>query len=423
MTLFSYIFILSFFTGFFAYQHKNDNLCSLIIFLKGLLTLHLASIINNTGLSLLVAAVGLYSGHVITSKRKQAIREVSIEYLFLGILLRFSPLMAGFSLLLFLFIYQVTKKRYLTRLTTSIILLIFLYLPKKPDSLIILGYLILLNSLLQFITDLEKKKDSHSWFLDRALYTRILITTTLIGICLLLFFNRYVYKGFGMQEDIIRHGPREFNCLTITFDDGPHPEYTPDILDILKEKEVKATFFLIGQNAEKYPEIVKRILNEGHSIGNHTYSHRSLIPLSQKNTEHEILKGESVIQEITGEKPTLFRPPRGIYSDYARELLKENRYTIVLWDVSSQDWRELRYNNIITNILKSVQNGSILLFHDSGDLFSSSGGDRINTVKALPLIIDQLHALGYELITIHEMLILKGLAEREEFITELIPDE
>ncbi len=124
-----------------------------------------------------------------------------------------------------------------------------------------------------------------------------------------------------MQDDIIRNGPREFKYITITFDDGPHPEYTPEILDILKEKEVEASFFLVGKNAEKYPGITKRILREGHSIGNHTYSHRSLIPLSQSNTDYEIFEAEKVLKEIIGEKPTLFRPPRSVYSDYARELL------------------------------------------------------------------------------------------------------
>lgn len=112
----------------------------------------------------------------------------------------------------------------------------------------------------------------------------------------------------------------------------------------------------------------------------------------------------------------MFRPTRGVYSEYSRELLEENRYTIVLWDVSSQDWEEIRYNNIVGNVLKKVKNGSILLFHDSGDILTSSGGNRSNTVKALSLIIDQLRAQDYSFITIDEMLILKGLTEQEEDI-------
>ncbi|MFW6036080.1 MAG: hypothetical protein ACOCRZ_07490 [Halothermotrichaceae bacterium] len=101
---------------------------------------------------------------------------------------------------------------------------------------------------------------------------------------------------------------------------------------------------------------------------------------------------------------------------------------MVLWDVSSQDWRELRYNNIVRNIINNVQNGSIILFHDSGDIFTSSGSNRANTVRVLPLVIDQLRARGYEFVTADEMLILKGLAEREEepeleSIKEIFDDE
>lgn len=416
LTSFSAIFLLSFIIGLINYKDKDldkGNLFSLVVLLKGFFAVYLASIINNTGLSLLIAALGVSFGYFIANKIfKKTSSE--FEFLFLGILLRFSPLMAGLSLLLFFIIYYVVKSHQVSIILTSLIFLVFLYFSRRPDSLIILGFIILVTVFLQFISYLEDNKEFDTRFARSSFYIKIFSVIAIFSICVLLFFNRYVYKGFGMQDDIIRNGPRDFKYLTLTFDDGPHPLYTPEVLDILKEKEVEATFFLVGKHVKKYPEIVKRIINEGHTVGNHTYSHRSLIPLSREKTDFEIIETEKVIREIIGEKPTLFRPPRGVYSDYSRELLMDNRYTMVLWDVSSQDWRELRYNNIVTNIINNVQNGSVILFHDSGDIITSSGGDRRNTVRALPLIIDQLRAQGYDFITVDEMLILKGLTEKEE---------
>ena len=180
----------------------------------------------------------------------------------------------------------------------------------------------------------------------------------------------------------------------MTFDDGPDPVYTPEILDILKEKDVRATFFLIGKNVSSHPEIAQRMVEEGHLIGSHTHSHKSLIPLSAKSTYKEIKNAEAAIEEATGIRPTLFRPPRGVYSSYARELLREERYTLVLWDLSAVDWAELAPKRIVANVVNKVKPGSIILLHDSGDLITYRGGDRHSTVKALPEIIDKLRAPG-----------------------------
>lgn len=125
------------------------------------------------------------------------------------------------------------------------------------------------------------------------------------------------------------------------------------------------------------------------------------------------MKGEEIIQEVTGEKPTLFRPPRGVYTSYALQLLEENRYTIVLWDTTSEDWSEIRHTDIIKKVIRKTKNGSIVLMHDSGDIFKNIGGNRINTVKALPLIIDKLREEGFEFVTIDELIVLKGLMETQ----------
>lgn len=156
------------------------------------------------------------------------------------------------------------------------------------------------------------------------------------------------------------------------------------------------------------------MVKEGHSIGSHTYSHKSLIPLSTKSTYKEIKNAEMAIEEAVGIRPTLFRPPRGVYSQYARKLLSEERYTLVLWDLSAVDWAELAPKRIVANVVNKVKPGSIILLHDSGDLITYSGGDRRSTVKALPEIIDKLRELDYEFVTIDQMIFISELMETEE---------
>ena len=235
-----------------------------------------------------------------------------------------------------------------------------------------------------------------------------------MGVLILMYFNKYVYKGFGIQKDIIRQGPRHFNFVALTFDDGPDAEYTPEILDILREKDTVATFFLVGKNVETYPEIAKRIVEEGHLVGNHTYSHKSLIPLSSKSTVYEIKRAEEAIERVTGVRTTLFRPPRGVYSSFARSFLKDERYTIALWDITAADWAELAPRKVVSNVINNVKPGSIVLLHDSGDLISYRGGNRESTVKALPEIIDNLRDEGYEFVTMDQMIFLSELMETEE---------
>jgi|Deesub1362A_J573_1020465.scaffolds.fasta_scaffold02257_6 peptidoglycan/xylan/chitin deacetylase (PgdA/CDA1 family) len=418
MSSFTYIFFVSYLIGLISPKYLAKEHKILLDFLKGFLAAVLAGLYINIGLAFLVATLGVTLGHKwpVTEKLKfrESNNENNGEVVVLGALSRSSPLFALLALLFFLMLNKKIKNYAVSVLITSTVLVIAMIVLRKPDSLILTGIFIFFISLFQLIAFIENTDEENLNFLNRHIFYKTLSTLGIICLILLLFFNRYVYKGFGMQIDIIRHGPRELKYVALTFDDGPSPLYTPQILDVLKEKDVKATFFLIGKNALQYPSIVKRIEEEGHSIGSHTYSHRSLIPLSRIGTYNEIVKAEKAIQHITGEKPTLFRPPRGVYSQYARKLLKELRYTLVLWDVSSQDWKEIKYTDIAKVVLNRVRPGSIVLFHDSGDIIKAFGGNRSHTVRALPIIIDELRARGYEFITVDEMLILKGLSETEE---------
>lgn len=190
---------------------------------------------------------------------------------------------------------------------------------------------------------------------------------------------------------------------SFTFDDGPHPEYTPLLLDILKKFNISAAFFVVGENAKKYPDIVKRIKDEGCEVGNHTYSHRMLPFQFKKNIISEIKKTEKIIFDITGEKPMYFRPPRSLRNKFAVDFLQQEGYTTILWSISSRDWISSA-KKIEDRILKLTLPGSIILFHDAGGIFFNRGGSRIPTVEALPGIINGLKNKGYEIVSLRKIL-------------------
>lgn len=226
------------------------------------------------------------------------------------------------------------------------------------------------------------------------------------------FVTYYEYHGIGPQDGIVRRGPK--GTVAITFDDGPHPVFTPKILDVLKRKKVKATFFVLGKHVEKYPEITQRIVEEGHDIANHTYTHRDLAPTTRQIVLHQIRKTEKAIFKATGVKTNLFRPPRGIYSNTVRKLLIKEGYKIILWTVSTLDWRQVSAEKMLRRVKLYVRDGGIVLFHDSGALLRREGASRERTIEALPLIIDYLrNEQGFKIIPVSEMLYRLGKAESE----------
>ncbi len=224
------------------------------------------------------------------------------------------------------------------------------------------------------------------------------------------FLNRYVYRGFGMQVELFRKGPPEAHVVALTFDDGPDPRFTPAVLDILAEEDVPATFFMVGKHVEKYPHLAQQVLEAGHEIGNHTYSHANLLQAPLGRIAAEIERGEKAIFNATGLRPSLFRPPRGLYEAKLMEETRERGYTIALWSLSSNDWLEMRPVDISRTILQNVTPGDIILFHDSGNLIRAEGGERLPTVRSLGPIIKGLKEQGYDFVTVTELLILSGLS-------------
>ncbi|MGD6817420.1 polysaccharide deacetylase family protein [Metabacillus sp. 84] len=187
--------------------------------------------------------------------------------------------------------------------------------------------------------------------------------------------------------------------VSLTFDDGPSL-YTHQILDVLKSYQVQATFFLIGNEAEKFPELTKRIDNEGHIIGNHTRRHPDLTLLSKKELKEEISIASEQIKHIIGASPALFRPPFGKLSKQALQTIKEMGMTNVLWNVNSLDWLEYMPAELVhQRILATLRKNSIILMHDGTEYGS---GARNNTVAALPKVIGSLKELQYRFVTIPE---------------------
>lgn len=193
--------------------------------------------------------------------------------------------------------------------------------------------------------------------------------------------------------------------IALTFDDGPSPFWTPKILDELKKYNIKATFFMVGSHAEKYPEIVKRAADEGHEIGNHTYLHHVLIYYTNDELRLEIKHTEDIIYNITGKRTDLFRPPKGWLTKQEKKYIKSLGYKIILWTLNSKDWVTFFSNKyIIHNIIKNVQPGDIILFHDSGGTFSLREGDRSNTLRVISKLIKELQAKGYKFVPVSDLL-------------------
>lgn len=154
-------------------------------------------------------------------------------------------------------------------------------------------------------------------------------------------------------------------AIHLTFDDGPHPLATPKVLDILKARGIKATFFLIGKNVVQFPDIGQRILEEGHSIGNHTYGHSSMVFRSNNFQVNEIQKANDSIQKITGAAPELFRPPYGYFDYTTLKAANSCGHHVVLWSIDSLDFKNLPNENIAKKVVAKAKTGSILLFHDN----------------------------------------------------------
>lgn len=186
--------------------------------------------------------------------------------------------------------------------------------------------------------------------------------------------------------------------IAITFDDGPNPFFTPQVLDIFSEVDGKATFFMIGEQIEKCPELVKKVFALGHEIGNHTYTHPKLSQLSCEDCFGEIERTKILIEELVGHKPVVFRPPYLDFNDETVFVLNQMGYPMIgALNMEAKDWEMPGVDFILEKTRYCVKNGSILIFHDGY-------GDRSQTVEAVRILVSELTSQGYKLVTISELL-------------------
>jgi len=222
--------------------------------------------------------------------------------------------------------------------------------------------------------------------LKKRIFSCIILLILLAVICLIGYFNQEKVETMGQVSE-----GEDSKKIALTFDDGPHPYYTEQLLKGLEERNVKVTFFITGQNVEAYPDIVKEIHENGHLIGNHTYSHLQLSSQNEESFKQEIIKTNKVIKEVTGEDTIYVRPP---YGSWNKEFEKELNMFPVLWTIDPLDWCSSDVSCIVNTVCAKAGENDIILMHDQYK----------TTVTAALKIVDELMEEGYEFVTVDELL-------------------
>lgn len=202
---------------------------------------------------------------------------------------------------------------------------------------------------------------------------------------LLLIFT-INFQVFALDKEIDPDLP----MVAITFDDGPSKDYTPIILDVLKENDASATFFVLGNEVKKNKETLVRMVDEGNEIGNHSYNHKDLTSISDYELYQQIVGTDEFIENITGIKPTVMRPPYGFVNDRISSRIYK---PIILWSLDTLDWQNRNTEKICSNILDNVKDGDIILMHD---IYGT-------TADAVKIVVPELVKRGYQLVTVSEL--------------------
>jgi peptidoglycan-N-acetylglucosamine deacetylase len=183
--------------------------------------------------------------------------------------------------------------------------------------------------------------------------------------------------------------------IAMTFDDGPSAKLTPELLDLLAARHIKATFFVLGENVAEHPDIIARAAREGHEIASHSWSHPNFAKMSQEGIRSQLQRTDDAIANATGKRPTLFRPPYGSITPHEKEWIHgQFGYDIILWDVDPFDWKRPGPAVVRSRILKETRPGSIVLSHDIHP----------GTIEAMPSTLDELQAKGFKFVTVSELI-------------------
>ena len=211
--------------------------------------------------------------------------------------------------------------------------------------------------------------------------------------------NPSVSLSSGSAKGVTHYsGSASLPYIALTFDDGPHPTHTPKLLNILKSHNVKATFYVTGQNAARYPGLIQRIVAEGHELGNHTWDHSNLTKLSDAQIRSQLNRSNAAINKAVGVKPRTFRPPYGAMTTRQRNWVKsEYGYPIIFWSVDPKDWKDRNSSLVSSRLLSGTKKGSILLLHDI----------HATSVAAVPRTVNGLISKGFKFVTVSQLLSTK----------------
>ena len=196
--------------------------------------------------------------------------------------------------------------------------------------------------------------------------------------------------------------PNGKKLVALTFDDGPYPPYTQKLLDVLEKKQVKVTFFMVGNNASRNPEIVTLVTSKGHEVALHAEEHRDFLKLNEQELVGNILRGKKFLEELTGKPVKYLRPPHGFRDWAVMEAASDAGLKVVNWSVIPRDWTNPGTQAIADRVCKNVTPGAIVLLHD-GDAPAQTNS-REQTVEATVLIIDELRKQGYNFVTVSQLL-------------------
>ena len=224
------------------------------------------------------------------------------------------------------------------------------------------------------------------------------ISALIISFFILFSFNFSIFASGNTKEYYSKRNSQ--NKIALTFDDGPHPRYTPKILDILDRYNVKATFFIIGIIARNYPDTLKMVAERGHQIGNHTFTHEYVKGKSIENINIDLKSCENEIYKICGEKTVVFRPPGGLIDHISVSQSDVfDGYDIIYWSIDTLDWAHKSPEEIAEKVLGNVKSGDIILMHDYI-------GKNSPTPEALEIILPKLIERGFEFVTVSELIAL-----------------
>jgi peptidoglycan/xylan/chitin deacetylase (PgdA/CDA1 family) len=230
----------------------------------------------------------------------------------------------------------------------------------------------------------------------------------IVGVCIVIagtigvtwyFLENPYNQTFG---NTVTDVPLSGKYVALTYDDGPNPPYTDEIVDYLHHEKVPATFFLVGMAVAKYPASVKREVDDGNAVGNHSWDHAHLVLETRRHIQRQIEMTDQAIFEASGEHTKLFRPPFGARDYAVIQVAHDLGYQVIMWSVPlARDWERPAPQVIADRVTRRVTNGSIIVLHDGN---KGIGGDREPTVEATKLIVQELRAQGYQFVTVPELM-------------------